>query len=471
MPKSPEASQVNWKSELNNTAYRYHYLIALVALVLNPLWVIGDYFNIPAHFWDFLYFRLVVSFCILLVLFYSEKLRKYPEIIALVPFVGISIQNAYMYSVMDAVEIQKHTFAYIALFIGAGMFVLWKTFYTILIVVVSFIFNIVFFVVFSKLKVEDVLTNGGLLTLSVALFTILLIKTRTKLTIREIVSRLTLKLTNEQLAEKNEIIENQNEDIISSLNYAQRIQQAILPPLDKISHTFKDSFVLYLPKDIVSGDFYWFSTVNTTPTNMELSKKVHVISAVDCTGHGVPGALMSIIGNTILNQSLKVKEVNTPAQALSFLNHQLIKNLNTIKDGMDMALCAFDLENMVLQYAGANNPLYIIRKGELLEFKADKQAIGGDSVNSELKEFKNHVIPIEKDDAIYIFTDGYADQFGGPESYRGGKKFKYSSFRDLLTEIHEKPMSEQREILLKKHNEWKGELEQVDDILVIGIRV
>jgi sigma-B regulation protein RsbU (phosphoserine phosphatase) len=471
MPTSAEKVSTTWKIELTKSAFKYHYLIALVALVLNPLWVIGDFFNIPTHFWDFLYFRLAVSFCILMVILFSDKFKKNPEIIALVPFIGISIQNAYMYSVMDILELQKHTFAYIALFIGAGMFVLWKSYFTIIVVVISFIANIITFSIFGKLKLEEVLINGGLLTMSVALFTILLIKTRTSLTKREIISRLALAKSNEKLAEKNEIIANQNEDIISSLNYAQRIQQAILPPKERIDQVFDDYFIYYQPKDIVSGDFYWFSTVKLTPTGKDSDETVAVFGAVDCTGHGVPGALMSIIGNTILNQSLKVKEINSPAEALTYLNEQLIKNLNSIKDGMDVALCSVNLQQMKMQYAGANNPLYIVRKGELIEYKADKKAIGADYGNYESKLFFNHDIQLEKGDCIYIFTDGYADQFGGPESYRGGKKFKYSQFKQLLTSIYLKPMSEQNEILQQKHKDWKGDLEQVDDILVIGFRV
>ena len=471
MPTSAEKISTTWENELAKSAFKYHYLIALVALVLNPLWVIGDFFNIPTHFWDFLYFRLAVSFCILMVILFSDKFKKNPEIIALVPFIGISIQNAYMYSVMDILELQKHTFAYIALFIGAGMFVLWKSYFTIIVVVISFIANIITFSIFGKLKLEEVLINGGLLTMSVALFTILLIKTRTSLTKREIISRLALAKSNEKLAEKNEIIANQNEDIISSLNYAQRIQQAILPPKERIDQVFEDYFIYYQPKDIVSGDFYWFSTVKLTPKGKDSDETVAVFGAVDCTGHGVPGALMSIIGNTILNQSLKVKEINSPAEALTYLNEQLIKNLNSIKDGMDVALCSVNLQQMKMQYAGANNPLYIVRKGELIEYKADKKAIGADYGNYESKLFFNHDIQLEKGDCIYIFTDGYADQFGGPESYRGGKKFKYSQFKQLLTSVYLKPMSEQNEILQQKHKDWKGDLEQVDDILVIGFRV
>ncbi len=457
--------------ELKKSAYKYHLLIAKAGLILNPLFALVDLFNIPEHFLDFLFFRLGVTFIIFMTILNRKRFENSPETIALLAVTGIAIQNAYMYSVMNVAEIQQHTFSYIAMFIGAGMFFLWKIQYSIFVVGISLVANIVFFSIFGKLRFDQVLTNGGLLTLCVALFTILLINTRTKLIIKEIKSRLALAATNEKLEGKNEIIENQNNDIISSLNYAKRIQQAILPSKEKIDSILKDYFILYQPKDIVSGDFYWFSHVQTTPKNKEESEKIVVISAIDCTGHGVPGALMSIIGNTILNQSLTIKDVNTPSEALNYLNSEIVKNLNSIKDGMDIAICALNLNTLKLQFAGANNPLYLIRNDELTIYKADKQAIGGDYDSSAEKLFTNQEIQVQKGDAIYIFTDGYADQFGGEESFIGGKKFKYNRFKDLLIKNNALPMEKQKEILLEEHQKWKGDLEQVDDILVIGIKI
>ncbi|HEX8515550.1 MAG TPA: SpoIIE family protein phosphatase [Bacteroidia bacterium] len=463
---APSEIPVSWQGELNATAYKYHVLIAWVAVGLNPIWAIGDYYTIPEHFNDFLIFRLAVSVLTLIVLLMRKRLKDFPELIALIPFIGISIQNAYMYSVMNIPELQKHTFAYIALFIGAGMFVLWKPVYSISIVVLSFVANIIFFKFNSHLYTSDILINGGMLTTSVALFTILLINTRTNLTKKEIIARLALAESFKQLEEKNEIIEEKNKDISDSINYAQRIQQAVLPPLEKLDAVLKEYFVLYKPKDVVSGDFYWHAKVKTTPPGGP-SHDIVVLAAVDCTGHGVPGALMSIIGSTILNQTVTNAAINTPADALSFLNKEVTKSLNSIKDGMDMALVAINLEKMELQYAGANNPIYIVRNKQFIEIKADKQAIGADTENSADKVFKNNIIPLEKGDCIYLFTDGYADQFGGPL----GKKFKYKKFQELLVEIQDNTIQEQKHILNYHHEQWKGDLEQVDDILVIGVRV
>ncbi len=314
------------------------------------------------------------------------------------------------------------------------------------VVAISLLVNIVFFYYNSPLLLSEILSNGGLLTASVALFTILLIHTRTNLTKREIIARLALAESNKQLAVKNAIIEEKSKDIRDSINYAQRIQYAVLPAFEKIDKTLKEYFVLFRPKDIVSGDFYWFDTIQSVSADNETPQETVVIAAVDCTGHGVPGALMSIIGSTILNRSTINTNTYSPAEALGFLNKEISKTLNSIKDGMDISLCAINFERMELQYAGANNPLYIVRKKQFIEVKADKKAIGADTENPEMKTFTNHTIKLEKGDMIYLFTDGYADQFGGPK----GKKFKYKQFQDLLLEINDNSIAEQKEKLNDK---------------------
>ncbi|MGQ0828375.1 MAG: PP2C family protein-serine/threonine phosphatase [Bacteroidota bacterium] len=467
MSKINNDNSVDWESELKLTAFKYHVLIAWVAIILNPIWVIADYYTNPLHAIDFLIFRAIVSFATLLAIFFKNKLKDRPEIIALVPFLGISIQNAYMYSVMDVPGLQNHTFAYIALFIGAGMFVLWKPVYSIIIVVLSFVSNILLFGLNSQLTVAEILINGGLLTASVALFTILLIHTRTNLTKKEIIARMALAQSNKKLAIQNEIIEEKNKDIRDSINYAQRIQQAILPPFEKIDKVLNDYFILYKPKDIVSGDFYWHASTQTALDSKKPDEDIVILAAVDCTGHGVPGALMSIVGSTVLNQTIANAAINNPADVLAYLNKEITKTLNSIKDGMDMSLCSINIKKMELQYAGANNPIYIVRNKKFIEIKADKQAIGADTEDSGEKTFTNHILPLEKGDAIYMFTDGYADQFGGPL----GKKFKYKKFQELLTDIQDNAMKEQKYLLNYHHEQWRGELEQVDDILVIGIKI
>lgn len=257
----------------------------------------------------------------------------------------------------------------------------------------------------------------------------------------------------EELAEKNK-------DITDSIIYAQRIQSAILPTDEQIKEFLTESFVLFKPKDIVSGDFYWFAA----------KKKKIFIAACDCTGHGVPGAFVSMIGNDLLNQIIIEQDKNDPGEILSLLNKGVKsvfsrKGEQEAEDGMDMALCVIDLQNNQLEFSGAQNPLLLIRKGELIYTKGDKTPIGGDTEMSY--NFTNHKTDLQKGDIIYIFSDGYQDQFGGPQN----KKFMIKRFKELLLSIQNQPMEEQKEQLNKALEEWKENEEQVDDILVIGIRI
>jgi len=266
-----------------------------------------------------------------------------------------------------------------------------------------------------------------------------------------------------------QIIREKNRDITDSINYAKRIQRSMLPKDHDLNEILKDHFILYLPKDIVSGDFYW-STVVTSRKNETVTEKLALIAAVDCTGHGVPGALMSIVGTTLLNQTVHNPAINSPAEALNFLNQELPKNLkgsagDEIKDGMDMTMVAFSHDKMRLYFAGAMNPIYIISDGKLTEVKGDKQPIS--SALGEKKDFTNHKLDLKAGDLVYLFTDGYADQFGGPK----GKKFKYKSFQELLLKNVSLSMQDQKTALEKTFMDWKGELEQIDDVLVIGIRL
>jgi ligand-binding sensor domain-containing protein/serine phosphatase RsbU (regulator of sigma subunit) len=253
-----------------------------------------------------------------------------------------------------------------------------------------------------------------------------------------------------------------NKSITDSINYARRIQNAMLPPMKLLKSYFPYSFLLYLPKDIVSGDFYWIN---------KLYNKIF-ISAVDCTGHGVPGAFMSIIGFELFRKITNIEGLTRPSDILNKLNedfHEIFRDVENIilRDGMDVAFCAIDINDMILEYSGAFNPLYLIRDNKITEIKGDRFAIGLDETNFKDLTFKNHMIPLQEGDLIYIFSDGYADQFGGPE----GKKFKYRRFRHLLLNIHQLPMEDQRDILETSLRDWKGENEQVDDVMVIGIKI
>jgi serine phosphatase RsbU (regulator of sigma subunit) len=249
--------------------------------------------------------------------------------------------------------------------------------------------------------------------------------------------------------------------ITDSIVYAKRIQEAILPPQSYVKSLLPNSFVLFKPKDIVSGDFYW----------MEEKDDTVIFAAVDCTGHGVPGAFMTIIGYNGLNHAFNESKETSPASILNSLNEVISTTLrqdkgSNIKDGMDAAMCMINPKTNELQFAGAFNPLFLIREGVVQEIKGNKFPIGA-FIGEERQKFTNHKFQLEKGDTIYIFSDGYADQFGGPK----GKKFMYKQFRDLLLEINGKSMDDQKKILNETIESWRGEHEQVDDILVIGLKI
>ena len=247
--------------------------------------------------------------------------------------------------------------------------------------------------------------------------------------------------------------------ITESINYAKRIQTAILPPDELIKKHLPDSFVLFKPKDIVSGDFYWSA----------IKGDIGMISAIDCTGHGVPGAFMSMIGNQLLTEIVNEKGITKPSEVLKQLHAGVIRSLHqkdskSSRDGMDIAFCTINHKTLELQFAGAHNPFYLIRNGELREIKGDRLFIGDERFGDD---YTNHVIQLKKGDVYYLASDGFADQFGGLK----GQKFYSSRFKELLIEIHKEDMSEQKEHLDKVIIEWMGKGSQVDDILVIGVRV
>jgi serine phosphatase RsbU (regulator of sigma subunit) len=273
--------------------------------------------------------------------------------------------------------------------------------------------------------------------------------------------------TEEVVRQKGELegqkmkIEELYKDVTDSIKYAKRLQDSILPPDSVRVNLIPNSFVLFKPKDIVSGDFYWMDSTED---------KIH-IAAVDCTGHGVPGAFMSLVGSNALDIAVQGDSKKTPAEILGELNRVTSESLNkgegnsNVRDGMDLAMISFNMDFTKMEYSGANNPLYHVRGDVLTQTKADKFAIGSFEYGEH--QYTNHDIEIKKGDLIYIFSDGYADQFGGIK----GKKFMYRQFREVLMEIKDFPMEEQGSILNDKIENWRGNYEQIDDILVIGVRI
>ena len=273
------------------------------------------------------------------------------------------------------------------------------------------------------------------------------------------------------------MIEEKNREITDSITYAKRIQEAILPPLRLVKERIENSFILYKPKDIVAGDFYW----------MEPADDWTIFAAADCTGHGVPGAMVSVVCSNALNRAVREFELSEPAKildkTLELVIERFEKSEEEVKDGMDIALCSYNSKTKELQYAGANNALWIVTQRSIAEFgeeaenrklaadgwnlyeiKADKQPIGK---YHDPKPYSNHSLQLQEGDSIYIFSDGYADQFGGPK----GKKLKYKPYKELILSSQDKSMDEQKELFNNQFEEWMGDFEQVDDVCMIGMKV
>lgn len=294
--------------------------------------------------------------------------------------------------------------------------------------------------------------------------------------------------TNKEVSKQKKIIEEKHTEITDSINYAKRLQDAILPSLEEVKLHFQNSFILFKPKDIVSGDFYWMETTDT-----------HIfLAAADCTGHGVPGAMVSVVCANALNKTVNELGKTDPAEILNVTRDLVIATFakagSDVKDGMDISLLSVahrvraesesesasqhaslldnDLHSVShsVSWAGSNNPLWIIRKGakEVEEIKANKQPIG---LYSESKPFTNHIIKINQGDSIYMFSDGFVDQFGGPDNGKRSKKFKSKNFKNLLLSIQDKSMEEQQLLIDYAFNQWKGDLEQIDDVCIIGVRL
>lgn len=299
---------------------------------------------------------------------------------------------------------------------------------------------------FCEIQGNVALTGNLLLTLAFGMYNFFLIGSAEN------------KLSEEHqvVVSQKRIIEKAHREITDSINYARRIQNGIMPSESSIKNCLKDSFVLYQPKDVVAGDFYWLMSVGD-----------EVLFAVgDCTGHGVPGAMVSLICHNGLNRSVKEYNLRTPADVLEKTRDLIIgefeKSELELKDGMDIAFC--NLNGFSLSYAGANNPLWIIRQGELMEIKADRQPIGKFDYSGT---FTNHSIPLQKGDSLYLFSDGFSDQLGGPEN----KRFTKNRLKSFLLAIQNKSMGDQQNLLLAELEEWKGTSSQTDDVCILGFRI
>ncbi|MBK9282794.1 MAG: SpoIIE family protein phosphatase [Sphingobacteriaceae bacterium] len=267
----------------------------------------------------------------------------------------------------------------------------------------------------------------------------------------------TIEKAQQTISYQKKIIDEKNKDIIDSIQYAKRLQEALLPSTSDIENALTDHFIFYLPKDIVAGDFYWF----------EKNQDFAFIAAADCTGHGVPGAMMSVLCSGALSRSIKEFKLSETHEILNktseLVREAFVKNKGDVKDGMDISILRLNHKTKQIQWSGANNSLWYINKGELKEIKADKQHIG---YNEKQLTFSNHNFHLPDNSMLYLFTDGMADQFGGEK----GKKYKYKKLQQTLLDIHTLPCQQQNQKLKEEFNRWKGNHEQVDDVCIIGIK-
>lgn len=289
---------------------------------------------------------------------------------------------------------------------------------------------------------------------------------------------------NSALELKNSIIEEKNYQIEDSILYAKRIQTAMVPSLTDVQEALPESFIFWRPKDIVSGDFYWFTKTAPRPVYEETttfegvqrifkgfeSEKI-IITAVDCTGHGVPGAFMSMLGANALNRIVELEGITEADQILNNLHKDvqdaLRQRTSDNRDGMDMALCVIDKDEQTVEFAGAKNPLFYIQDEQLFRIKGGMHPIGGHHWEADERFFSKHIIKVDKPTVFYMFSDGYRDQFGGPM----GKKFMLKQFKELLLKIHKLPFDEQHDYLEKVLDDWKGYIPQTDDIIVMGFSI
>ena len=268
-----------------------------------------------------------------------------------------------------------------------------------------------------------------------------------------------------QLQSIYEQIEKKSLQITGSINYAKRIQEAILPPQEEFQKFLPESFIFFKPKDVVSGDFYWVTKKDD----------LLIIVVADCVGHGIPGAFMSMIGNTLLNEIVNEKNIIQPDKVLKQMNQAIIKSLHqtnaqlqTQEDGMDIAICTIDMKSRTLNFSGANHSAYIINNNKLDVIKGELFAIGGITKNLK-KEFLVHTLTLAPDTCIYLFSDGFPDQFGGPGVSR--KKYMTYRFKELLLNVHHLPMLKQKQKLETELTEWQGKQPQTDDMVVVGMKV
>lgn len=440
---------------IENKQNRILEMILFVGAFLWLIWIFFDYWFAPEKWLQILPFRLMGSLAFFLAYFFKRKLNfKQKQNIA---FSTVNISLAYMFAIIDKSNFPTYFTGFT--FTTA---IIYQTFHISrkLNLIYSFSILGVFLIayIFNEYTFVEILGGGGFATLSILFLMAFIAENNRQADIDFFQNTLLIQ-------QQKQDIESKNKSITESITYAKRIQMSILPNEEAVRKSFSDVFIIYKPKDIVSGDFYWFAE----------SKDKIVIAVADCTGHGVPGAFMTLINNNFLNQIIKEQQIFEPHRALQCVREKVILSLNTyqerdyIKDGMDISLLSIDKTTFEVQFAGANRPLWVLRDetlSQIEEIKGDKLFIGYDD-DWQSKNFQKQEFFLNKGDRIYLFTDGITDQFGGEKN----RKFGQSRLKQVLLETAYQPLKIQKIILEDALQRWQGANQQTDDMCMVGIEI
>lgn len=459
--RTPERVPVpTWRAELDRTAWRHHVLGSWVAALLNPLFAFNDHAVMPERWTEFLAVRLLVSATIVLLLLGRRRLPLSPASFVFVPFLLISLENAYMWSFMGPELFRLHALAYAVLFVGASMIVLWPLAWGLAVLGLTVAANVLFLRAHSALAPAEVMAHGGTLLAAVMVISTVMAHNRHRLAQREVRLREDLRARTAEAQEQRAVIEAAHRDLTDSIRYSQHIQQAVVPDTALLDRYTAGHFLLHRPKDIVSGDLPWCAHVDGRT----------VWSVADHTGHGVPGALMSILGCTLLHAVVVEQRVDRPAEILDRLREAVIRALQRPGrqgplDGMDIGICVLDHRTGTVRFAGAMHPIYRVRDRELTEVAGDRMPVG--LMPEAGQAFTDHVLDVRPGDMLYLCSDGLQDQFGGPADRKFGRK----RLKELLADIAALPMQDQLRRVQGALALWQQDRPSVDDVLVLGVRV
>lgn len=445
-----------------------------IAIVLLPLF--PDYLFMSQNWTMIFVIRLGIVLYFLLLLYIQRIYQVNYRVVAYFSILPLCVFLSYITATTPNEYRAIYHLNFMAVFIVMGLFLLWHWKHSILIVFIFFLEHLYFLYIESLLNITEFVSNGTLLLFTIAFASIAIVQLRYNSFRTEFLLKFDLANSNHNLRDANtaleekqvEIIaqkaniEKKNHNITASINYAGRIQSAILGDPKTIEQSLGDAFILFKPKDIVSGDFYWFAEQGD----------YKIVIAADCTGHGVPGAFMTVLGHSLLNDIILDKQIYEPKDILTALDQRVIHSLQQrdsslnkqVNDGMDMSILMF--RNDKIYFAGAKNPLYHVHKGEMQQVKGARFPIGS-SQYKKPKEFVQHTINVATGDMLYLFSDGFQDQFGGEQN----QKYMTKHFRNLLLTHSNLTTEEQKGQLTTAFTHWKAHHPQTDDCLVIGIRI